>query len=193
LSFVGIIAGPPGARCVQPGCAADPQTLGGGIDAGEDLCVEAQTDRGRARVVVLRNGSSQGCWRYTLGWPRRSAVLSLIQFRSPALDEGDDLLHQFGHVDREAPEQRGYWIVPHDHTATSLRVDRLGYRVVLHDNSAVSPRASKAAQRDGSRPVPLILDVDRLGYRDSLRLLLPASEELPGLKEGLAQLEQMVQ
>jgi hypothetical protein len=41
--------------------------------------------------------------------------------------------------------------------------------------------------------VPLILDVDRLGYRDSLRLLLPASEELPGLKEGLAQLEQMVQ
>jgi hypothetical protein len=30
LSFVGIIAGPPGARCVQPSCAADPQTLGGG-------------------------------------------------------------------------------------------------------------------------------------------------------------------
>jgi tetratricopeptide (TPR) repeat protein len=30
-------------------------------------------------------------------------------------------------------------------------------------------------------------------FIDSLRLLLPASEELPGLKEGLAQLEQMVQ
>jgi tetratricopeptide (TPR) repeat protein len=30
-------------------------------------------------------------------------------------------------------------------------------------------------------------------FVDSLRLLLPASEELPGLKEGLAQLEQMVQ
>jgi hypothetical protein len=30
-------------------------------------------------------------------------------------------------------------------------------------------------------------------FVDSLRLLLPASHELPGLKEGLAELEQMVQ
>jgi hypothetical protein len=30
-------------------------------------------------------------------------------------------------------------------------------------------------------------------FVDSLRLLLPAANELPGLKEGLAELEQMVQ
>jgi hypothetical protein len=30
-------------------------------------------------------------------------------------------------------------------------------------------------------------------FVESLRLLLPASSELPGLKEGLAELEQMVQ
>src|SRR5262249_21168100 len=119
-------------------------------------------------------------WHHALDWSRRSAVVSLIQLRSPALDEGDDLLHQFGHVDREAPEQRGYWIVLHDHSATSLS-DRLRYQVVPHDNAASSPRVSKAAQRDGGRPVPLILDVDRLGYRGSFPVLMlgPGRLQLP--------------
>jgi hypothetical protein len=38
---------------VQPCRAADSLPLGGGIDAGENLCVEAQADCGDARVVVL--------------------------------------------------------------------------------------------------------------------------------------------
>ena len=63
---------------------------------------------------------------------------------------------------------------PHG-TATSVGVDRLGYRVVPHDNTAISPRVSKAAQRDGSRPVPLILDVDRLGHRGSFLMLGPCA------------------
>jgi len=111
LSFVGIIAGVQqlAGRKMQPCRAANAQPLGGGIDAGKNLCVEAQADRGDARVVVLQRGSGphESCWRDALGWPRCSAVLSLIQFRNPALDEGDDLLHQFGHVKREAPDQQG--------------------------------------------------------------------------------------
>jgi hypothetical protein len=44
-------------RKMQPGRSANAQPLGGGIDAGENLCVEAQADRGNARVVVLQCGS----------------------------------------------------------------------------------------------------------------------------------------
>jgi hypothetical protein len=96
LSFVGIIAGLQqlAGRKMQPCRAANAQPLGGGIDAGENLCVEAQADRGNARVVVLQCGSGlhESCWHDALGWPRCSAVLSLIQFRNPALDEGDEVM-----------------------------------------------------------------------------------------------------
>jgi hypothetical protein len=94
----------PVGRGVQPGRSANAQPLRGGIDAGQHLRIEAQADRGDARVVVLQRGSGphESCWRDALGCSRRCVVI--IQFRSPALDEGDDLLHQFGHVAREAPE-----------------------------------------------------------------------------------------
>jgi hypothetical protein len=71
-------------------------------------------------------------WRDALGHCRYSAVIS-PRFRNPALDEGDNLLKEAGHVAREAPDQ-------------------LGYRVAFHPNPAISPRMRKAAQRDGSRP-----------------------------------------
>jgi hypothetical protein len=47
------------ARCdMQPGRAADPSPPGVGINASEEPCVEAQADRGRARVVVRQGGGS---------------------------------------------------------------------------------------------------------------------------------------
>jgi hypothetical protein len=66
----------------------------------------------------------------------------------------------------------GYWIVPNDNIAIALSarraLDWFGYRTVLHDSTAISPRVNKAAERDGSRPVPLILDADRPGHRTLL-------------------------
>jgi hypothetical protein len=37
--------------------------------------------------------------------------------------EGDDLLHQFRYLGREAPDQWEYWITLHDNATISLRVD----------------------------------------------------------------------
>ena len=56
-------------RKVQPLRAADPQAIGGGIDAGEHLRIEAQADRGCACAVVVRRGSrrmNENRWRTVL-------------------------------------------------------------------------------------------------------------------------------
>jgi hypothetical protein len=53
---------------VQPSQAIDPDTLGRGVDAGENLRIEAYSDHGHARVIVGRRESSS--------WPgRRDAIL----------------------------------------------------------------------------------------------------------------------
>jgi hypothetical protein len=68
---------------------------------------EAQ-EMASAREDPARRGSSrhESSWHGALGWPRPSAVIS-IHFRGTALDEGDDLFHQFGHLAREAFEETG--------------------------------------------------------------------------------------
>jgi hypothetical protein len=80
LSFVGIIAGLQqlAGRKMQPCRAANAQPLRGGNDAGENLCVEAEADRGDARVVVLQRGSGphESCWHDALGWLDRPAPLA---------------------------------------------------------------------------------------------------------------------
>ena len=56
-------------RKVQPLRTADPQALGGGIDAGEHLRIEAQADRGCAGAVVVRRGNrrmNENRWRTVL-------------------------------------------------------------------------------------------------------------------------------
>jgi hypothetical protein len=75
-----VIAGPGASdRKVKPARAADPQALGGGINA-DDLRIEAQADHDLAGVVVLRRGSGvpESRGRDALGMARRSASISLI-------------------------------------------------------------------------------------------------------------------
>jgi hypothetical protein len=128
---------------VQPGDAGDSHSLSVGIDAGEDPRVEAQADRGLAR----------------------GAAISLFWFGRPTFDERDDLLKQFGHVDRHAPDQLRYLgcrVVLNGTAAISSKVDWLRCQGVL--GSTISPGMSEASQRDGGRPVPLV-EVDWLGHR----------------------------
>jgi hypothetical protein len=79
---------------LQPCWAADPEPLGGGVDAGKHLSIEAQGDHGRARVVV-ESGPHGGWWRDALGWPRRSI---LIRSHGPVFDEREELWEAPAHL-----------------------------------------------------------------------------------------------
>jgi hypothetical protein len=69
-------------------------------DLGHYLMLQAAVNVGFGTFV---GGPQESGWCDALGWPRRSAVI-FTQLCGPALDEGDHLLHQFGHVARKALE-----------------------------------------------------------------------------------------
>jgi hypothetical protein len=83
-------------RKVQPCRAADPEPLGGGVDASEHLRIEAQADSGRARVVVPQrvNGQHGSSGRGALCWPRRCDAI----LRVPVLNDGEELRRAPGHL-----------------------------------------------------------------------------------------------